>query len=217
MKDQKSTNSVWILSTINFVCSLANKYSMTPMLTFNQPLYWKTMELQASFNSNNDIHNFVLRLGGFPMCMSFLGALGHLVQGSGVSSIFEQIYAELSVPAILSGKEMSRGGRRAQRCLLSTKVFVLNRETNFESECPDLPFSVQELKDMVSQLMSKDITENKLQSSRPFLYVVQKVKVFKESHSSSKTFLLWLQYMHAIEILLGFLKAERSSNWMLHL
>ena len=98
-----------ILSTINFVCSLAKIYSMTPILTFDQPLFWKAIELQASFISNNNIHNCVLRLGGFHMCMSFLGAIGRLMQGSGISSVFERIYAELSDGTILSGKEMSRG------------------------------------------------------------------------------------------------------------
>ena len=117
MIDQKSTNPVCILSTINFVYSLAKKYSMTPILTFDQPLYWKAMELQVSFSSNNDIHKFVLRLGGFHMCMSFLRAIGHLMQGSGISSVFEQIYAELSVPAILSGKEMSRRTRAIFCCM----------------------------------------------------------------------------------------------------
>ena len=101
--------------------------------------------------------------------------------------------------------------------LIISKVFALDRETIFLTECPDLHFSVQELKDMVSQLMSKDISGNELQSSRPSLDVVQKVKVFKESDSGSKVSLLWLQYMHAIEILFRFLKAERSSNWILHL
>ena len=46
--------------------------------------------------------------------------------------------------------------------LFISKVFTLNRETIFQSECPDLPFSVQELKDMVSQLMSKDISEKEI-------------------------------------------------------
>ena len=157
------------------------------------------------------------------MCMSLLGAIGHLMKGSGILSVFEQIYAELSVTAILSGKEMSRGTRahtllyRTLTGLIISKMFAFNRETSFQSECPDLPFIVQELKDMVSQLMSKDISEKKLQSSTPFLDVVKKVTVFKESHSGSKTSLLWLQYMHAIEMLLRFLKAERSRNWMLHL
>ena len=87
----------------------------------------------SSLLSNNNIHNCVLRLGGFHMCMSFLGAIGRLMQGSGISSVFEQIYAELSDGAILSGKEMSRGTRvhiffmehwqdcSFQRSLLSTE------------------------------------------------------------------------------------------------
>ena len=90
------------------------------------------------------------------MCMSLLGAIGHLMKGSGILSVFEQIYAELSVTAILSGKEMSRGTRahtllyRTLTGLIISKMFAFNRETSFQSECPDLPFIVQELKDMVS-------------------------------------------------------------------
>ena len=38
--------------------------------------------------------------------------------------------------------------------LIISKVFALNRETIFQSKCPDLPSDVQELKDMVSQLTS---------------------------------------------------------------
>ena len=57
----------------------------------------------------------------------------------------------------------------------------------FQPDCSDLLSNVQELKDMVPQLMSKDISENQLQSSRPFLGVEQKVKVFKKPHSGSKT------------------------------
>ena len=38
--------------------------------------------------------------------------------------------------------------------LIISKVFALNRKTIFQSECPDLTSNVQELKDMVTQLMS---------------------------------------------------------------
>ena len=44
--------------------------------------------------------------------------------------------------------------------LVISKVIALNIETN-------LPSNVQEMKDTVSQLMSKDTSENELQSSRP--------------------------------------------------
>ena len=123
-------------------------------------------ELQASFNSNSNICNCVLRLGGSHMCLSFSGAIRHLKKGSSILSIFRQIYLELSVPAILSEKKMHRGIKahillyRTLMGLVISKVIALNRETN-------LLFNVQEMKDMVSQLMSKDTSENELQCSRP--------------------------------------------------
>ena len=85
MIDQKSTDPMCILSTMNFVCTLAQRYSVVPVLTFDQPLYWKAMEIQASQESESTMKSCVLRLCGFHMCMSFLGAM----QGSGLSSIFE--------------------------------------------------------------------------------------------------------------------------------
>ena len=80
----------------------------------------------------------------------------------------------MSDPAILSGKgDVSRNKSPyfvygTLTGLIISKVFTLNRETIFQSECPDLPFIVQELKDMVSQLMSKDISEKEIAE----LYVI---------------------------------------------
>ena len=44
MIDQKSTDASCILSTMHFVCNQLLRHKMTPVLTFNQPLYWKAME-----------------------------------------------------------------------------------------------------------------------------------------------------------------------------
>ena len=96
---------------MTFVSTLAKKYSVTPILTFDQPLYWKAMQLQCTHADSHLIQACVLILGGFHMCMSFFGVIRHLMQDSGLSSVFEQIYTELSVPPILSGKEISRGSR----------------------------------------------------------------------------------------------------------
>ena len=73
MIDKKSTDSVCLLSTISFVCTLSQKYAMTPILTFDQPLYWKAMELMVSHPDDHLVKKCVLRLGGLNMCMSFLG------------------------------------------------------------------------------------------------------------------------------------------------
>ena len=43
--------------------------------------------------------------------MSFLGAVGYLMEGSGLKAIIELMYAELTVPRIMNGKEASHATR----------------------------------------------------------------------------------------------------------
>jgi len=50
----------------------------------------------------------VCRLGGFHTLMSFLGSLGILMKGSGLEDLFAEVYAENSIPHILSGKAIAR-------------------------------------------------------------------------------------------------------------
>ena len=108
MIDMKSTDYSCILSTLHFVSNQAQKYNKTPILTFDQPLYWKALEIQLSEDDSNYIKNILLSLGGFDTCMSFLGSIGHLMTGSGLQSILELIYADHTVPHMLSGKAIAR-------------------------------------------------------------------------------------------------------------
>ena len=105
---------------------------MTPVLTFDQPLYWKAMEIQLCESSNSIIKQCVLRLGWFHTCMSFLGSVGHLMQGSGLASIFYMIYADCTVPYILNGKAVSRTTRAhliSYACLVG---FLVARQFGFD-------------------------------------------------------------------------------------
>ena len=111
MIDQKSGNISYIVSTLTFICNQASDYDKTPVVTFDQPLSWKAMKIQASLQPYNPIRKCVIRLGDFHRSMSFLGAIGHLMEGSSLSSVVELIYAELTVPRILNGKEVSRATR----------------------------------------------------------------------------------------------------------
>ena len=51
------------------------------------------------------------KLGGFHTLMSFLGSIGHLMDGSGLTEILDTIYAENTTPHLLSGKAISRAVR----------------------------------------------------------------------------------------------------------
>ena len=80
-----------IYSTLKFVSSQAAKYDVTPVLTFDQPLYWKALTIIQSQPTDNALKHVVLRLGGFHVEMSFLGNIGNLVAGSVLQEVLSTI------------------------------------------------------------------------------------------------------------------------------
>ena len=52
-----------------------------------------------------------VRLGAFHLAMSFTGAIGYLMSGSGVKEAMKVVYAKNIVPDIMSGKVYSRAVR----------------------------------------------------------------------------------------------------------
>ena len=82
-----------IYSTFRFVVSQARFYNVTPVLTFDRPLYWKALTIIQSQPNGTELNQTVLCLGGFHMQMSFLGSIGHLMAGSGLQELLEVVYA----------------------------------------------------------------------------------------------------------------------------
>ena len=79
MIDSKSSDDICIYSTTCFASEQAKRYSFTPILTFDQPQWWKSFEIQQCESSNKPIKDIILRLSGLHTDMSFLGAVGHLM------------------------------------------------------------------------------------------------------------------------------------------
>lgn len=98
---------------------------MTTVLIFEQPLYWKAMEIELIKSSTSRVKICVLRLDRFHICMSILGIIGHMMQESELTPIFDITYAESTVPHILHKKAVS-GTKRAHlilyACLVGVKV-----------------------------------------------------------------------------------------------
>ena len=111
MINLKSSDEICIFSTMCFVSEQAKRHNYTPILTFDQPQWWKSFEIQRSESSNKDNKDIVLRLGGLHTEMSFLGAIGHLMGGSGLQELLEVIYSDSAVSHILTGKAISRAIR----------------------------------------------------------------------------------------------------------
>ena len=45
MIDMKPTDMTCVISTLDFVSEHARRYGITPVLTFDQPLWWKAMTI----------------------------------------------------------------------------------------------------------------------------------------------------------------------------
>jgi hypothetical protein len=74
-----------------FVNEYAQRHGVTPILTFDQPLWWKALMIIESEPEESDLRGIVLRLGDFHTEMSFLGSIGHLMASSGLQEMLESI------------------------------------------------------------------------------------------------------------------------------
>ena len=72
------------------------------VVTFDQQLYIKAYETVAS----KKMKVFLL-LGGFHQLMSFLGSISTLMEGSGMGTALESLYAPVTVGHMITGKAYS--------------------------------------------------------------------------------------------------------------
>ncbi|CAG2213686.1 unnamed protein product [Mytilus edulis] len=110
-----------IYSTLPFISNQAHRYNRTPVLTIDQPLFWK---------ANSQLKSAVFRLVAFHAEMSYLGCISHIIlRSSGLQEILELMYAQNAVTHMLSGKAVARAIRghmlvdTAIHSLLVFKIF----------------------------------------------------------------------------------------------
>ena len=65
---------------LQFVAEQSSKYNMTPVLTFDQPLYWNSMSINEQQDESSSLKKIVGRIGGFHQMMSFPGSIGYIMR-----------------------------------------------------------------------------------------------------------------------------------------
>ena len=75
----------------------------TPNITFDQPLWLKTVEIVSSKKPN-----VVVNLGVFDCLMSFVESVGASMEGPGLEKPLQQVYGANAVSHMMSGKAISR-------------------------------------------------------------------------------------------------------------
>ena len=112
-----------------FISSQAKIYNRHPILTFDQPLYWKAIEIQKNKSEKKDssVNDIILILGSFHTLMSYLGAVGHLMTGTGLQSLLGQVYADHTVPHMMSGKAVDRARRGHMLSLCALQGIIISK------------------------------------------------------------------------------------------
>ena len=103
MIDLNPSDMTCVYSTLCLICSQASKYEVTPVVTFDQPLWWKAQIVVANEPAGSDLKSLVLRLGAFHAQMSFLGCIVILMSGSRLHRVLEVVYASNTVGHMLNG------------------------------------------------------------------------------------------------------------------
>ncbi|VDI57080.1 Hypothetical predicted protein [Mytilus galloprovincialis] len=222
MIDLNPSDESCIYTTLHFVCKEAKQNKCTPILTFDQPLYWKAMMIVQNEPTTSSLKSLVLKLGGFHAEMSFVGSIGYLMSGSGLMNIFETVYASTAVSHMLSGKAIARAVRghflldTALTALILSNIYGIpvpkievnseeNREENFtqtydtsEVQIYDTCYTeeMSHATDLLDLFLKGDVCLDDINQSNSLDTIKEKIKQFRQSRSKYKTANLWFHFWH---------------------
>jgi len=83
----------------------------TCIVTFDQPLYRKAVEIVSAANDDNALSNVVVAVRRISPACVFLGTIGHIMSGSGLEELWGLLYAQNTIVKIMSGHAFSRSLR----------------------------------------------------------------------------------------------------------
>lgn len=206
MIDMNPSDMTCINSTLHFVSDYADyakRHDVVPVVTFDQPLWWKAMTITEGAPLDSHLHSIIPRLGGFHTLRSFLGSTGHLMSGTGLQELLEVIFAVNTVPHMISGKAYARAVRGyflidavLHTLLLSkvcgTKPTLPSQESDEASVDSLLPG----ISDLYDDLISGTVAIEDVESLEMIKSLQVKLKsVTDTAESESLTSKLWLMYM----------------------
>ena len=204
------SNLSTIYTALCFASEQARKIGLkTSIVTFDQPLYQKAAEIVAA---SEDLPNVIVRLGGFHLLMSYLGSIGQIMSGSGLSELWETVYAKGTVIHMMTGHAFSRS-IRAHILSLVALVSVLMEQTDQKENV-----NKSHLQKLYDSLFDETQSPHDVIEDDEVTHLHQIMsEVLEEAANKSRTGKLWVQYVHQVFLVLNFIRAERTGNWKLHI
>ena len=89
--DMNPSDPTCVYSTLHYISKHAEKHNCTPIVTFDQPLFYKANAIIENKPSDSRVKNLVVKIGGFHKIMSFVGCKGHLMANTGLHEALESM------------------------------------------------------------------------------------------------------------------------------
>ncbi|XP_028418322.1 uncharacterized protein LOC114543611 [Dendronephthya gigantea] len=200
-----------IYTVLKFAANECEKYGQqTCFVTFDQPLYVKAVDMVAASSSGSELSSVIVRLGGFHLLMSFMGAVGYIMGGSGLKELWSLIYAVDSVEKMLNGHAYARALRAHFLTQLALIIVILRN-----AEIDDL--TIEQIVCLHESVMDNSTSHVDASKSPALNRVIEKIEAVQLSASNeSRTAALWVQYIKVM-LMRDFIRAERCGDWKLHL
>ena len=207
-----ASNLSTIYTSLLFACEESKKMGQDScIVTFDQPLYWKAVGIVASADPDSDLAKVVVKLGGFHLLMSYLGTIGHIMSGSGLEELWALLYAQNTVVHMFSGTAYAR----ALRAHFLTYIAVYqqlwkycylgdeDKESRIRSSCDDLISGIKTLNDLKDHPDMKEL-------------IADLAEVKTQMKDKGRTAKLWLQYLEQVQMIMLYIRAERTGDWDLY-
>ena len=148
--------------------------------------------------------------------MNVLGAIGHLMNGSGIRNLLEVINGENAVTHILTGKAVDRAVRSymlLDNCLnyiIIDKILMTN--PTFQEELEKLEVVYE------SSIDGNSVRDFQGQESQDLMKSINTAfEVKKDELGVSKTAELWFAFQRMMDLVRLMLYADRTGDWEMHL
>jgi len=200
-----------IYTALMFLLEQSKKYNFqTCACTFDQPLYQKAAAILSDQSTFPDANRIVLRLGGFHLLMSFMGALGNIMAGSGLEELLASVYAEGAVPLMMKGKAYSRALRAHSLIHAAlTKLLLESSQSHID---------INHISALHQNLLLHGVEANNATEDETLRQLAQAIDAHWETLAKdNRTIKLWSVYNCGIKLIKMFLRAERTGDWPLHI
>ena len=165
---------------------------------------------------------FVLRLGELHIVFALIRAIGTYIESSGIDDAWKKsgLFGDNTVKQILGCTKMKRAVQAHECTLVVFYIFFIRDLLLSMSE--NVLNRVEDLKSLISELRSSDI--HTIQNAFKTLSEWLSESTFKEKFEDFKRKLVQnaeshfiLNYIEMVSVLLKFIHASRSRDWIMHL